>query len=165
MPVRAVELGVDDDHRLNEVVAGRDVGDAVDRRSEIVCVDRHDGLGLQALDVAAEERHARPPNLQTRLRHLVHVRVTITKTRPVIGPSWAWGMNETSKRSFDAAAGRAWASDEADHPTMTARTRIVVFTSGILTRSATLNRSLADNDNAARSTSVWADSWGRGKTG
>jgi hypothetical protein len=32
-------------------------------------------------------------------------RVTITNARPVTGPSWICGMNETSNRSFDGDAG------------------------------------------------------------
>ena len=42
------------------------IGDA-----EIGAVDRDDLLGRKALDVASEERHAGPADLEPRLRHLV----------------------------------------------------------------------------------------------
>jgi hypothetical protein len=59
VPVRARELRVDVDERLNPVFARRNVAQALHRMPERLRVDRRYRARCELVDVDAEERHAR----------------------------------------------------------------------------------------------------------
>jgi hypothetical protein len=54
---------------------------------ESVLFDRNNLLGREALDVAAEKRHAGPADLEPRFRYSVDAARHHHEHRPVIGPS------------------------------------------------------------------------------
>jgi len=65
--VGAPELRVHIHHRLDDVVAGGDVAEVLDRRAEVHVIDNGRAAGRKPLDVAAEERRAGAADLQARL--------------------------------------------------------------------------------------------------
>src|SRR5580704_6480960 len=71
--IGSFEFRIHTDHGLNEIVAGRQIIQTLNRRTEITSVDHGSFSRRNLRNVAPKKRHASPANLKTRL-HLLCLR-------------------------------------------------------------------------------------------
>src|SRR5579864_8512938 len=66
--IGSFEFRIHTDHGLNEIVAGWQIIQTLNRRTEITSVDHGSFSRCKLRNIAAKKRHASPANLKTRLR-------------------------------------------------------------------------------------------------